>query len=73
MERKSSFIDGFFKAANLAIKANNLANKAIMAGVAGGALYGTGKALSKMEDPEQKQLRIARKANLLPYQKRVEV
>lgn len=73
MERKSPFIEGFYKAANMKIMANNLANKAIMAGVAGGALYGAGKLVNKMEDPEQKQLRMARKANLLPYQKRVEV
>ena len=76
MERKSPFIDGFYKAASLeaAGKAlNSFKNKLLLAGVVGGSAYGAGKLISSAEDPEQKRIRQLSKMKALPYQQRVEV
>jgi hypothetical protein len=68
MERKSAFVEGFFKAASLATAAKSLKNKALLVGGVGATAYGGSKLLSATENPEQKRMRQLRKAKMLPYQ-----
>lgn len=69
MGRETSFIEGFLKQANFAMKIVNKVKKPLIAGaVLGGTAYGAGKLVQKTEDPEQAKLRQLRKQQALPYQ-----
>jgi hypothetical protein len=71
--RETSFIEGFIKQANFALRAWNKVKKPLAIGaMAGGASYGVGKVIQGTEDPEQARLRQLRKQKALPYQQGVE-
>ena len=67
MGREGSFLKGFVKQAEWLRKAKHVAGVSALAGL---GAYTAGKVLQKSEDPEQRRLRILRKAKMLPYQAR---